>query len=99
MSAPYGEPRDRFNKVYQSTLVNGVDFVEVLERDPNTLRVHFINATVQPLQTLQASITGGDSIPTVEVAPSAAADWSLDAYNRPLLALHLPEGAGDFSNY
>jgi hypothetical protein len=99
MSAPYGEPRDRFNKVYQSTLVNGVDFIEVLESDPNTLRVHFINATVQPLQTLQASITGGDSIPTVEVAPSAAADWSLDAYNRPLLALHLPEGAGDFSNY
>jgi hypothetical protein len=99
MSANFGEPRDRFNKVYTSTVVNGIDYVEVVAASPAELLVHFINANVTPLAALQASITGGDSIPTVEVAASVPADWTIDAYGRPLLTLHLPAGPGDFSEY
>ncbi|HYP64215.1 MAG TPA: hypothetical protein VEQ16_10015, partial [Acidocella sp.] len=81
MNPIHGEPRDRFNSVYTSTKVNGIDFVELVAGHADQLRVHFINA-VQPLETLQAAITGGDSIPSVAVAASTAADWSQDSAGR-----------------
>lgn len=93
------EPRDRLAALLTSQTINGIDYVELVPSDPTRLLVHFLNA-VAPLPALLASITGGDRIPAVAVAPvNPAADWSLDADARPLLTLHLPAGGGDFSTY
>lgn len=95
-----GEPRDRFNAVLSSTALNGVDYVELDALDATVLYVHFLNAAVQPLPALLATITGGDRIPMVPVLPvDPASDWSQDTDGRPLLTLHLPLGTGDFSTY
>jgi hypothetical protein len=95
---PLSEPRNRLNQLLlPDVALNGIDYVEVIEADPSILRVHFVNK-VKPYDALDASITGGDSIPTVPVGPIAPGDWS-DSDGRPLLTLHLPQGTGDFSNY
>jgi hypothetical protein len=47
---------------------------------------------------MAVAIIGGDSIPTVPVAPIKAADWSTDAEGRPLLTLTALTD-GDFSDY
>jgi hypothetical protein len=93
------EPRDRYNALYASTSLNGIDYVALVPGNQHQLRVHFINK-VEPLHALQAGITGGDSIPTVTVAAiDPVNDWSTDTDGRPLLTLHLPAGGGDFSEY
>jgi hypothetical protein len=93
------EPRDRFNALLQSATLNGIDYVELIAPDPAELRVHFLNK-IAPNHALIATITGGDSIPTVLVGPvDPLADWGFDAGNRPLLTLRLPQGTGDFSDY
>jgi hypothetical protein len=100
MSSTLSEPRDRFNQVFTSTLVNGIDYIELVAGNPAELRVHFINGNVKPLAALQAVISGGDSVPSVPVKPTdPLQDWSTDADGRPLLTLHLPSGTGDFSEY
>lgn len=66
------EPRDRVLAVAASSSYNGIDFVEVTA--PETLVVHFLN-TVKVADPLTASITGGDSVPTVPLQPIVAADW------------------------
>lgn len=91
-------PKDRLGALIASTTLNGVDFVVVDAVDPRTLRVHFLNAVILSGATITATITGGDSIPAIPVAPIAAGDWGTDAEGRPLLTLHAAL-AGDFSNY
>ena len=93
------EPRDRYVTLLKSTTFNGIDFVTVGAIDPRTLSVHFINTVTVQTATLAAMISGGDSIPTIAVAPiNNATDWSLDAEGRPLLTLHA-KVEGDFSDY
>ena len=90
------EPRDRVLAVAASSNFNGIDFVEVTA--PQTLVVHFLN-TVAVADPLTASITGGDSVPTVPLQPIIASDWGTpDAEGRPLLTLTTLV-TGDFSNY
>src|ERR1700689_3185442 len=90
------EPRDRVLAVAASSNFNGLDFVEVTA--PQTLVVHFLN-TVAVADPLTASITGGDSEPTVPLQPIIASDWGTpDAEGRPLLTLTTLV-TGDFSNY
>jgi hypothetical protein len=97
------EPRDRVLAVIASAQnpnpadrYNGVDFVEV--KPPLTLLVHFLNNVPVADASLTAAITGGDSIPTVPLAPIAAGNWGTDGDGRPLLTLTVLVG-GDFSNY
>jgi hypothetical protein len=91
--------RDRLLALLEATAtLNGIDFVEVVEETPFDLRVHFINAVALAGTVTAATLDGGDSVPTVEVEPIQAADWSNDGEGRPLLTLHSKSG-GDFSNY
>jgi len=97
------EPRERVSAVIASAQnsnpadrYNGIDFVEV--HLPLTLLVHFLNDVPVAEPSLTAAITGGDSIPTVALAPIVAGDWGTDSEGRPLLTLTALVG-GDFSNY
>lgn len=90
--------RDRFLALIDSTTLNGIDFVEVVESAPSDLRVHFLNTVAIADTGAIAKIDGGDSVSSVAVADVAAADWGNDAEGRPLLTLH-SLNAGDFSNY
>lgn len=97
------EPRDRVLAVIASAQnpdpadrYNGIDFVEV--NLPLTLLVHFLNNVPVADPSLTAAITGGDSIPTVALAPITAGNWGTDGNGRPLLTLTALVG-GDFSNY
>jgi hypothetical protein len=93
------EPRDRYVALLESTIYNGIDFVTVDEVDPRTLRVHFVNAVSVQSATLEATITGGDSVPTVPVVGIVdATDWGVDLEGRPVLTLHAKID-GDFSDY
>src|SRR3954454_9383829 len=92
--------RDRYEKLRESTVLNGIDFVEIATGDQKTLRIHFLNA-VAPIGPLNSrpTIEGGESIPSVRVLPVAElGDWSLDAAGRPVLTLRV-ETPGDFSFY
>ena len=90
--------RDRRAKVLASTVVNGIDFVEVANAAQTLLRVHFLNAVTVTLAPNQApTITGGESISTVTVLPIPASAWGWDEGH---LTLTLQvEAPGDFSNY
>lgn len=91
--------QDRFIALQSSIQWNGVDFVELDAGDPTILRVHFLNAVTVDAPGLAARIEGGDSVPTVPLAPiDRLADWSVDTEGRPLLTLHAL-GQGDFSDY
>lgn len=90
---------DRFIALQASTQWNGVDFVELDPIDHTILRVHFLNAVTVDAPSLAASISGGDRVPTVPLAPiNRPNDWSTDAEGRPVLTLHAL-GEGDFSTY
>jgi hypothetical protein len=90
-------PKDRTLAVIASTAFNGIDFVEVVA--PRVLRVHFLNAVKVADPSIVATITGGDSVPTVPLqAINNATDWGTDADNRPLLTLTALTD-GDFSLY
>src|SRR5690242_5970516 len=94
--------RDRSSELRASTTLNGVDFIELDAVDPTLLRVHFLNTVAikpVPAPGLTATVDGGDSIPTVPVAPIVeATDWSEDLSGRPVLTLRALS-AGDFSDY
>src|SRR5262244_2127059 len=90
------EPKDRVLSVIGSTSFNGIDFVEVVP--PRTLRVHFLNKVAVADAALTATITGGDSVPTVPLQAIKVTDWSTDAEARPLLTLTALTD-GDFSLY
>jgi len=91
--------RDRLGKLLAQAQYNGIDFVEIASPDQKTLRVHFLNAVALQNQVKAATITGGESVPTVAVHPiDDAKDWSVDAEQRPVLRLTVPV-AGDFSFY
>jgi hypothetical protein len=93
--------KDRLAKLLDPSNVtfNGIDFVEILHEDEKTLRVHFLTTVAMQGTVTRVSITGGETVPTVEAAPiNNAVDWSLDSEGRPLLTLRVP-ASGDFSFY
>lgn len=95
------EPKDRLSKLLDpaNTTLNGIDFVEIASPAQTLLRVHFLNSVaVEGTLAGVPTITGGDTISTVEVYPISALNWSLDVENRPLLTLQVP-APGDFSFY
>ncbi|GHJ47488.1 putative baseplate assembly protein [Catellatospora sp. TT07R-123] len=92
---------DRLAALLASTVLNGIDFVEVAGGDQTHLAVHFIN-TVEVAGTLvgpqPVTITGGEKPAVVPVGPVAAGDWGHDDEGRPLLRLTTAY-PGDFSVY
>jgi hypothetical protein len=93
-----GAPRDRRGRLLESTVSNGIDFVEV-DTDHITLFVHFLNTVVLTATVTNATIGGGETIATIAVPPvDDATDWSLDSAGRPKLRLR-PAAGGDFSIY
>jgi hypothetical protein len=95
--------RDRLSKLLDphNTTLNGIDFVEVANDSQTMLRVHFLN-TVAVMGTLapgrNPTISGGETIRTVDVLPYGTSAWTEDAEGRPLLALQV-RSPGDFSFY
>jgi hypothetical protein len=93
--------KDRLAKILDplNTTLNGIDFVEILHYDEKTLRVHFLTAVTMQGTVTKVTITGGETIPTVQTDPiNNAADWTLDPEGRPLLTLRVA-APGDFSFY
>jgi Baseplate J-like protein len=92
-------PKDRRQKLLESTSLNGIDFVEVASADQRTLRVHFVNHVALSGSVSNPTISGGETIATIAVhSITDATDWSADADGRPILTL-TAFVAGDFSNY
>ncbi len=92
---------DRLVDVVASTVLNGIDFVEVANDAQTHLVVHFLNRVAVKgtlAATAPVTITGGESLPEVPVGAITATDWSLDDDGRPLLHLTTPF-PGDFSFY
>jgi hypothetical protein len=97
------ESKDRLQRLLDTATnatLNGIDFVEIASADQRTLRVHFLNTNTVQGTVKQISITGGESIPSVQVlhpvdVPTA---WSADGEGRPILTVTTIV-AGDFSYY
>lgn len=90
---------DRLAALLASTTLNGIDFVEILTPDQQSLRVHFLNAvTVEGTLVGSITITGGESVPEVPVTAITPASWAVDDAGRPTLDLQTPF-RGDFSFY
>ncbi len=92
--------RDRRSRLEQTSGFNGIDFVEVVNATQKVLRVHFVNGLdlAFTLDDPPATITGGESIPTVTVNPvDDARDWGYDGSH--LVLLLTVAAPGDFSNY
>ena len=99
MTSNLSEPRNRLQLVIASTAVNGIDFIELPAVDATTLYVHFLNAVNVNVPGIAATITGGDRITGMAVAPiQSGSGWSVDANGNPILALAV-SAAGDFSTY
>lgn len=92
--------KDRRSALIQSTVLNGIDFVEVASPDQKTLRVHFLNpvALAGAFDESKVKIEGGETIPRIAVLPIANADWSTDGDGNPVLTLRVA-APGDFSVY
>src|SRR5271170_6686 len=93
------DAKDRRAQILKSTVLNGIDFVEIASPQQTTLRVHFLNG-VQLRGSLSAAplIDGGETIATVTVLPiDDSTDWGYDTGHLTLtLRVQAP---GDFSNY
>jgi hypothetical protein len=99
MTTNLTEPRNRLQLVIESTIVNGIDFIELKAVDATTLYIHFLNAVNVNVAGIAASITGGDRITGIAVSPiQAASGWTVDANGNPILAVNVST-AGDFSTY
>jgi hypothetical protein len=90
---------DRRAAVIESSEFNGIDFVEIADGTQTVLRVHFLNAVDLRTQPMGGSptITGGETITTVKVAPIQPSDWGWDD-GHAVLTLRVA-APGDFSIY
>jgi Baseplate J-like protein len=92
------EPKDRKSQLLQSSAWNGIDFVEVANDAQTELRVHFLNGVALQAPISTPTITGGESIPTVNVNSISASDWQTDSGGHVILNLSVA-APGDFSYY
>jgi len=80
--------------------LNGIDFVEIASADQKTLRVHFLNTVAVKGTITSVTITGGETIRTVEVVPiDDAVDWDDADTSRPPVLRLMARVSGDFSFY
>jgi hypothetical protein len=90
--------KDRREQLIRSTVLNGIDFVEIASPDQTLLKVHFLNTVPLQGNITGATITGGETVASVPVAKiNDGTDWSTVG-GLPVLSLHAAM-AGDFSNY
>lgn len=102
MAAADPAPRDRRARLRELGTLNGIDFIEIADAAQTRMRVHFIEAKPDAgalsAAITGATITGGETIPTVAVNVPATWHWDTDARGRPFVELSV--GApGDFSSY
>ncbi|HEV8322823.1 MAG TPA: hypothetical protein VG389_14510 [Myxococcota bacterium] len=96
------EPRDRKAKLAAQRLVNGIDFVEVVNPEQTRLRVHFVSpkpdkdALAAGVGATAVTITGGVTVPAIPVR--APLTWGVDAEGFPTMELSVA-APGDFSTY
>jgi hypothetical protein len=89
---------DRRAALLKSTDLNGIDFVTIANASQTQLQVHFLNAVnVQGWVTGPITITGGETIASVQVLPLVDSDWGWDD-GHVVLSLEVA-APGDFSNY
>jgi Baseplate J-like protein len=98
MTTPAIPLRNRLGLVVTSTVVNGIDFIELKQVDATTLYVHFLNFVSMAGPTVNAAISGGDRIQGITLRAIKNADWMVDASGRPVLRLYASK-PGDFSLY
>src|SRR5262249_32822032 len=67
--------RDRLKDLLALGTLNGIDFVEILDATETNLKVHFLTGLSIQSSVTSVSITGGETIPTVDVLPGA---WVLE---------------------
>jgi hypothetical protein len=89
--------RDRRAQLIPSTTANGIDFVTIGNAAQTVLQVHLNAVSVQGSLTGPITITGGETIPTVNVLPIKLADWGWDG-SHAVLILRVA-APGDFSHY
>jgi hypothetical protein len=92
------EPKDRKSQLLQSSAWNGIDFVEIANDAQTELRVHFLNGVALQAPVSTPTISGGATIPTVNVNAIAASDWDIDSGGHVILNLSVA-APGDFSYY
>jgi hypothetical protein len=93
------DTRDRRAELMKQTVMNGIDFVEILDDSETRLRVHFLgklpDAATLAGSITEVTITGGASIPEVPVVDKA---WGTDAAGLPYVDIAVA-APGDFSLY
>ncbi len=89
--------KDRRQKLLDQSpvLLNGIDCVVVANPAGTAITVHFLTSAPLAGTVTEATITGGQAIPSVAVTSK---HWSRDAGHRPLLRLNLA-ATGDSSRY
>ena len=92
-----GKEKDRLKMLLvDNPTLNGIDFVEILNKKQTHLKVHFLNALqLDDVTKEKVSIFGGETIPTV---PVTQITWANDQEGKLLLILHV-DAPGDFSRY
>ena len=95
-------PRDRRARLRAQGALNGIDFVEIVDPAETVLRVHFLGSSPDraALETAitAATISGGQTIPTVRVWPPPTWHWDTTTAGRPVVELRV-DAPGDFSTY
>jgi hypothetical protein len=92
-------PGNRIDVLLHSSMLNGIDFVDIPTPGDPVLLVHFLNTVALTGFVTNPQVTGGEAIPTIAVNPiNDATDWSFDAEGRPILQL-TTAAVGDFSYY
>jgi hypothetical protein len=95
------ESRERRARLRDLGTLNGIDFIEV-DATQTRLRVHFLEPTPDKdalfAAIAKATITGGETIPSVDVTLPSKSGWSEDAQKRPIAELTVA-APGDFSTY
>jgi uncharacterized phage protein gp47/JayE len=94
--------RDRRARLRDQVVLNGIDFVEIADPAETILRVHFLGSAPDAI-TLSAAITaatitGGQTIPTVRAQPASTWHWDSTDAGRPFVELRV-DAPGDFSTY
>lgn len=89
--------KDRRRKLLKQSppVLNGIDYVGIANAERTALEVHFLNAAPLAHMFIAASITGGQSIPSV---PVTSLVWSTGTANRPVLTVNVA-APGDSSIY
>src|SRR6266508_116243 len=95
-------PRDRRARLEAVGTLNGIDFVEIANDAETLLRIQFLtttpDATALAAAITGATVTGGQSIATVEVQPPSSWSWSTAPSGRPVVDMSVA-APGDFSTY